>query len=238
MFDKNQLDILNQELDSSRIKTREKGNISLSYIEGHDVIETANKVFGFGNWSYSISKLEHVSQEQNQNQNQVICYKAIVQVLVHSENHTLDVSREDVGFGTGVAKTLSDAHEGAAKEAVTDALKRSMRSFGNQFGLSLYDKSRNHTNNSNYNQSQPNYNQSPNNTNQQQCNPAQNQQTPYQHQQDFSQLTSLGLQVMQQGENLVVVGKNQFENKTAIRNAGFFWNSENKTWFMPLRQAA
>ena len=34
MFDKKQLDILNQELDSSRIKTREKGNISLSYIEG------------------------------------------------------------------------------------------------------------------------------------------------------------------------------------------------------------
>jgi hypothetical protein len=43
---------------------------------------------------------------------------------------------------------------------------------------------------------------------------------------------------MQQGDNLIVVGKNQFENKTAIRNAGFFWNSENKTWFIPLRQAA
>ena len=136
MFDKNQLEILNQELDSSRIKTRDKGNISLSYIEGHDVIETANKVFGFGNWSYSISKLEQVSQEQNQNH--VICYKAIVQVLVHSENHTQDVSREDVGFGTGVAKTQSDAHEGAAKEAVTDALKRSMRTFGNFQSIGIY----------------------------------------------------------------------------------------------------
>ena len=48
MFDKKQLDILNQELDSSRIKTRDKGNISLSYIEGHDVIETANKVAYIG----------------------------------------------------------------------------------------------------------------------------------------------------------------------------------------------
>ena len=93
MFNENQLKVLSQELDSNRIKTREKGNISLSYIEGHDVIETANKVFGFANWSYSISKLEQVSQEQNQNQNHVICYKAIVQVLIHSENHTLDVSR-------------------------------------------------------------------------------------------------------------------------------------------------
>ncbi|MCB4748208.1 MAG: RAD52 family DNA repair protein, partial [Sulfurovum sp.] len=46
-------------------------------------------------------------------------------------------SREDVGFGTGIAKTLADAHEGGAKEAATDALKRSLRSFGNQFGNSL-----------------------------------------------------------------------------------------------------
>ena len=81
MFDKNQLTILTQELDSNRIKTREKGNINLSYIEGFDVIDTANKVFGFGNWSYSISKLDQVSQELNQNQNNVVCYKAVVQVL-------------------------------------------------------------------------------------------------------------------------------------------------------------
>lgn len=34
------------------------------------------------------------------------------------------------------------AHESAIKEAVTDALKRGLRSFGNPFGLALYDKSR------------------------------------------------------------------------------------------------
>ena len=56
MFSKEQIQILNEELNSNRIKTREKGNINLSYIEGFDVIDTANKVFGFGNWSYSISK--------------------------------------------------------------------------------------------------------------------------------------------------------------------------------------
>lgn len=240
MFNQEQLQLLNQELDSSRIKSRSKGNINLSYLEGFDLIETANKVFGYGAWSYDIEKLDHLSTEQNQNQNFVICYKAIVKVTVYDKEHIQNISRSDVGTGTGIAKTQSEAHEGATKEAVTDALKRALRSFGNQFGLSLYDKSRNHTNNSNYNQPQSNYNQSPKNTNQQQYNPPQTQQAqqPYQHQQDFSQLTSLGLQVMQQGNNLVVVGKNQFENKTAIRNAGFFWNSENKTWFMPLRQVA
>lgn len=49
MFNDKQIQILNAELDNLRVKTREKGNISLAYIEGHDTIETANRVFGFGN---------------------------------------------------------------------------------------------------------------------------------------------------------------------------------------------
>ena len=240
MFDKKQLDILNQELDSSRIKTREKGNISLSYIEGHDVIETANKVFGFGNWSYSISKLEHVSQEQNQNQNQVICYKAIVQVLVHSENHTLDVSREDVGFGTGVAKTLSDAHEGAAKEAVTDALKRAMRSFGNQFGNSLYDKTKNHQAN---NESIPS---KPQQTNYRQSSPTATNVTtnhnrnikqsydPY----EYESLFRIGLEVVEQNGFLIVTGDDIFAKKDSIKACGFRWDGKTKSWYKQIEQGA
>ena len=176
MFNKNQIEILNQELENSRIKTREKGNVSLSYIEGFDVIDTANLIFGYGNWSYLISKLEQVSQEQNHNQNFVVCYKAVVKLIVKDENHTKSISRQDVGFGTGVSKTLADSHENAGKESVTDGLKRAMRSFGNQFGNSLYDKSRNHANqDSSYqaNQNQ-NYNQRPPQNNQQQQLPYQN----------------------------------------------------------------
>lgn len=52
MFNEKQIKILQEELDSSRIKTREKANIKLSYLEGFDVIETANNIFGFGSWSY------------------------------------------------------------------------------------------------------------------------------------------------------------------------------------------
>ena len=240
MFDKKQLDILNQELDSSRIKTRDKGNISLSYIEGHDVIETANKIFGFGNWSYSISKLEQVSQEQNQNQNQVICYKAIVQVLVHSENHTLDVSREDVGFGTGVAKTQADAHEGAAKEAVTDALKRAMRSFGNQFGNSLYDKTKNHQAN---NESIPS---KPQQTNYRQSSPTstvtnvttnhnrniKQSYDPY----EYESLFRIGLDVISQNGFLIVTGDDIFAKKDSIKACGFRWDGKTKSWYKPIEQ--
>lgn len=222
MFNDNQIAILNQELDGNRVKTREKGNINLSYLEGFDVIETANKIFGYGNWSYSITKLEQVSQEQNQNQNFVVCYKAIVNVIVHDIGHLKQIYREDVGTGTGIAKTLAYAHEGASKEAVTDALKRALRTLGNQFGLSLYDKTKNHqsaNNNKHYNQPQ---NQ-----------PMQNN-TP----QDYSQLTNLGLTVMQQGQNLVVMGENIFEKKNTIKAHGFRWDGVSKTWYKSVAQQA
>ena len=69
MFNDKQIEVLNQELDSNRIKTRQKGNINLSYLEGFDIMQTANNIFGFGNWNYSISNLTQVSSEQNQKQN-------------------------------------------------------------------------------------------------------------------------------------------------------------------------
>lgn len=222
MFNDNQIAILNQELDGSRVKVREKGNINLSYLEGFDIIETANKIFGYGNWSYSITKLEQVSQEQNQNQNFVVCYKAIVNVILHDIEHLKQIYREDVGTGTGIAKTLADAHEGASKEAVTDALKRALRTLGNQFGLSLYDKTKNHQSSDNNKQYKQPQNQ-----------PIQNH-TP----QDYSQLTNLGLTVMQEGQNIIVVGENIFEKKNAIKAHGFKWDGASKTWYKPLAQQA
>jgi len=226
MFNDKQTQVLAYELDSSRIKSRSKGNISLSYLEGFDIIETANKIFGYGNWDYTISKLEQVSQEVNQNQNNIICYKAVVNIVVHDIQHAKHVSREDVGFGSGIAKTLADAHESGAKEAVTDAIKRTLRSFGNQFGNSLYDKSR----------------QQQSSSQQMQQQPMQIAQQQYQQQiqnntpQDYSSLYSIGLTVMEQGQNLVVVGDDIFSKKDSIKACGFFWSSEKKVWFKPLEQ--
>ena len=246
MFDKNQLTILAQELDSNRIKTREKGNISLSYIEGFDVIDTANKVFGFGNWSYSISKLDQVSQELNQNQNNVVCYKAVVQIQIHNTNHTLDVNRQDVGFGTGVAKSLADAHEGAAKEAVTDAIKRCFRSFGNQFGNSLYDKTKNHQNQDSSYQQNQNYNQRPPQNNQQQQQTYQNQNQTRNIQQnnssfnqyEYQSLFNLGLNIIEQNGFLIVTGDDIFSKKDSIKACGFRFDSKSKTWYKAIEQRA
>ena len=244
MFNENQLKILNEELNSSRIKTREKGNISLSYIEGFDVIDTANLIFGYGNWSYLISKLEQVSQEQNHNQNFVVCYKAVVKLIVKDENHTKSISRQDVGFGTDVSKTLADAHENAGKESVTDGLKRAMRSFGNQFGNSLYDKTKNHqANNESTPSSKP-----------QQTNYRQSSQTPTvtnvttNHNRNIKQqsydayeyesLFRIGLDVVEQNGFLIVTGENQYSYRDAIKVCGFLFDAKSKKWYKKLEQGA
>lgn len=253
MFSKEQIEVLNSQLDNARvktreIKTREKGNINLSYIEGFDVIDTANKVFGFGNWSYSISKLDQVSQELNQNQNNVVCYKAVVQIQIHNTNHTLDVNRQDVGFGTGVAKSLADAHEGAAKEAVTDAIKRCFRSFGNQFGNSLYDKTKNHQNqDSSYQQNQnQNHNQRPPQNNQQQQQPYQNpnqtrntqQNNSSFNQYEYQSLFNLGLNIIENNGFLIVTGDDIFSKKDSIKACGFRFDAKSKTWYKAIEQRA
>ena len=226
MFTDKQNQVLAYELDSSRIKSRSKGNVSLSYLEGFDVIETANKIFGYGNWSYNISKLEQVSQELNHNQNNVICYKAVISITVYDTQHSKSITREDVGFGSGIAKTLADAHESGAKEAVTDAIKRAMRSFGNQFGNSLYDKSRNHQPQNQQQYAQPQTQQYQQPTQQMQNN------TP----QDYASLYNLGLTIMEQGQNLVVVGDDIFTKKDSIKACGFRWDSATKMWYKPINQ--
>ena len=233
MFNDKQTQVLAYELDSSRIKSRSKGNVTLSYLEGFDVIETANKIFGYGNWSYNITKLEQVSQELNHNQNNIICYKAVVHIVVHDIQHAKSVSREDVGFGTGIAKTLADAHEGGAKEAVTDAIKRTLRSFGNQFGNSLYDKSKQHQN-TQQRYAQPQTQQIP--PQQQQYQQPQTQQVQNNTPQDYASLYNLGLTIMEQGQNLVVVGDDIFSKKDSIKACGFRWDGASKMWYKPINQ--
>ena len=225
MFTDKQIQALKYDIEPSRIKSRTKGPINLSYLEGFDLIETANKIFGHGNWDYGIVKFEQVSQEVNANQNHVVCYMARVQVLVHNIQHSKDVSREDVGFGIGVAKTLADAHESAGKEAVTDSIKRSLRSFGNQFGNSLYNKNRNHQSQAQATPQIPNNQPSP--------SQPQIQQPSRQAQYEFTSLYNLGLQVLEQGNNFVVVGEDIFNKKDSIKACGFRWDASHKVWYLP-----
>ncbi len=240
MFTKEQLETLNSELDSNRVRNRSKGNVTLSYLEGFDILDTANSIFGFGNWSYKITTLEQVSQEYNQNENVVLCYKAIVEVKVFNSTHDKFIQREDVGFGTGIAKIQADANENASKEAVTDAIKRAFRSFGNQFGNSLYDKTKNHQAN---NESTPS---KPQQTNYRQSSPTQTvTNVTTNHNRNFQQnfdpyvyesLFKIGLDVVEQNGFLIVTGEDIFAKKDSIKACGFRWDGKTKSWYKPIEQ--
>jgi len=110
------------------------------YIEGWHAIAEANRIFGHFGWSYTIVRLtQDVLAEATNGKGEKqwqAAYTALVSVTV------ADVTRQDVGFGSGFAKQAGDAIEGATKEAVTDALKRALRTFGSPLGLALYDKTR------------------------------------------------------------------------------------------------
>lgn len=125
---------LEAELVSER---RGRGGRSFSYIEGHLAIRQANRVFGYGGWGYSLAGgvelREFESVDASTGEVRLFrAYTAPVRVDVPGAP-----PRTDVGFGI-VADDSAEGHETAFKGAVTDGLKRALRSFGDQFGNSLY----------------------------------------------------------------------------------------------------
>lgn len=76
-------------------------------------------------------------------------------------------------------------------------------------------------------------------TNQQSYQPQRQTQDQYPHQKDFSTLLNAGLQVIDNGSDILTVsGDGIFEKKAIIKNAGFKWDGTNKQWYLPKRQVA
>jgi len=138
MFSENQIKALSYNLDDSRVKTIDKAGLSFKYLETYDVINVANTIFNYM-WDYTITRLEEVARETNQNGNHVITFSAIVKVKIYDSQRNF-IEREDTGVGTGTARTVGDAIDNASKSSVSDALKRSLRSMGAQYGNNLYSK--------------------------------------------------------------------------------------------------
>jgi recombination DNA repair RAD52 pathway protein len=134
-------------LSRANVKQRDQGRGKVSYIEGWVAIAEANRIFGFGGWQRDTVALQCVSQAERrigrepskpfdppQRDGWGVTYTARVRVVVGG------IVREGSGAGHGIDVDLGQAHESALKEAETDAMKRAMMTFGNPFGLALYDK--------------------------------------------------------------------------------------------------
>jgi DNA repair and recombination protein RAD52 len=138
-FTTEQIAELAKPLDHKRVKHRQGGGgMSLGYITGHDAIDTANRLFNYGNWGYDLLKVELVNIPGENGEVIGGYYAATVQLKVKD---CIPVTEEGVcpiQEGRNPRAKI-DAHDMARKGAVTDALKRALRCYGDQFGNSLYD---------------------------------------------------------------------------------------------------
>lgn len=112
---------LNAPLDESHVAIRPgRGGITLQYIPSHEIIRTANRIFGYGGWETEMP----VPPIKTGNG-----YMCVMTVLIHLPNRTVKFT--DAGYCEGDDDT-------AVKGSVSDALRRCLRYFGPQFGLDLY----------------------------------------------------------------------------------------------------
>lgn len=138
-FSNDQIQELKRPLSAQAVKKRDQGGRKLSYVEGWHVISEANRIFGYGCWDQELRDVKCVSERerkigQARKDGWGVSYTATVRITASG------TFRDGVGAGHGIDVDLGLAHESAIKEAATDAMKRAFMTFGNQFGLSLYDK--------------------------------------------------------------------------------------------------
>lgn len=128
---------LRGKLSAKHVKTRHSNGVNLSYLEGWHVIDEANRIFGFEGWDRETVCATCVWDDRKRETCRC-AYTAKVKVRVRAGD--TEIVREGNGSGEGKGATPGEAHEAALKGAETDATKRALATFGNRFGLALYDK--------------------------------------------------------------------------------------------------
>jgi Recombination DNA repair protein (RAD52 pathway) len=174
-FSQKQIELLDKQLDKRFVSDRKGASgRKLSYLEGHDAIDQADRLFGYGNWGYEILACEQtVILDILSGEAIGVAYKAKVRLTVRGcvpvdevgsqpvsvasvQDHVMAKRRKDASdknkeiddspfnaFEISLARTIiMEAHEQAEKGAVTDAVKRALRTFGEQFGNGLYGDGR------------------------------------------------------------------------------------------------
>jgi DNA recombination protein Rad52 len=124
-------------LKHRHVKTRSSQGGALSYLEGWHVIAEANRIFGHDSWDRQTLYPRCLWSDRQAGQTATL-YSTKVRVTVRAGGEV--VVREGIGAGFGRSSSEEAAHEIALKAAETDATKRALATFGNPFGLALYDK--------------------------------------------------------------------------------------------------
>ena len=165
----------------------------------------------------------------------LITYNDDVRVIIQTK-----ISLNDKVIATGYAEEVrGDGNyinqTSAVENCETSSIGRALSNLG--LGGSEY-ASANELENALAQQEQIKQNNNQRTTNQQTYEPQKQKQNQYQHQKDFSTLLNAGLQVIDNGDVLIVSGDGIFEKKSIIKNAGFRWDGQNRVWYMQKREAA
>ena len=131
---------LNAKLDPKHVRIRKVNGAELHYVEGWHVIAEANRIFGHDAWDRRTLTTSCIWSGVS-GEFFVAAYSAKVRISVRAGEAT--VVRDGSGSGEGRGLTRGVAHELALKSAETDATKRALVTFGNPFGLPLYDREQN-----------------------------------------------------------------------------------------------
>lgn len=147
MFNEKQIALLKTNLDADVVKKRAGPNgRELCYLEGWHVIATANEIFGYDGWSRETLETAQVGDPGWRDDPKTgkallaVMIRARVRITLTGPDCTRSVFRDGSAIAVGMGASLSDAYDNAIKSAETDATKRALVTFGNQFGLALYDK--------------------------------------------------------------------------------------------------
>lgn len=135
-FSASQARQLKAKLAADHVKSRTENGATLSYIEGWYAISEANRIFGYDAWDRQTASSRCVWTGTS-GRYYMAAYTAKVRVSVRAGD--IVIVREGSGSGESRALTPGQAHEIALKSAETDATKRALATFGNPFGLALYD---------------------------------------------------------------------------------------------------
>jgi len=133
-MDPQNFEMLDEPLDPDNIATRKAGGGKVPYIEGHYAFSTANRIFGADNWGYTTTEPKMTVLEGGP------VWMCMVTVYVRGCVPVTEVGIALPYIKRGTADPTRESHRTAILGAVTQGVKRCLRTFGPAFGLELYDE--------------------------------------------------------------------------------------------------
>ncbi|MEK0324849.1 MAG: Rad52/Rad22 family DNA repair protein [Nitrosopumilus sp.] len=136
---------LRADLDLSRVQTRKVAGTVIPYLEGDDVINTANRIFDEDGWDAlplaAVQRFEVGTKQTDSGPILLFVYHVPYMTRFHgflADGSVHTIEKGDIGKNSTQSEAFQQ-HEMAISGCATDALKRCMRHLGRQFGITLYD---------------------------------------------------------------------------------------------------